>query len=542
MQGMEHINVQPLAADYTVRTTELRAITSCRAGQIVPLHVQPLFRMDSIQRGRYRVRVEAMPLAKTLLNAINVTYYVHFVPYLAFDRHMDMGSLNRSYMGVPETKGGAVVPFFKTMKYKREAAFWATLGLHYKQDADVNSAYVEAYNELVNWRCRARSEKLPQRGLLDTTLAPAFWATPGMQNIVSSFDQAMADGEVLLRFAQNRIPVKGIGIRSEGMAKSGAKTSNETDATKARAYAKGWNVGEGQKDQHLIIKESDAHPGFPDIYAEMAQGGVTLSLSNIDLAKKTAAFARLRKDYEGLDDDHIIDLLMSGVEVPEELMRQPILLDKKTTIVGMSKRNATDAANLAKSITTGETFVDLQFRMPKSNTGGILLITMEIVPEQLFERQCDPFLRVTNPDELPKFDRDYLDPEPVEIVRNIEIDTEHSKPNGTFGYRPLNRKWEVSAPRIGGKFMRPLKDGFNEDRQRFWAVEVKDPSLTKDFWIVNELPHSVFQDTKAHAFEVTTLGTTDIVGITVMGKSLEEGSDDYSIVMSGVDTSRIGQA
>jgi hypothetical protein len=43
-----------------------------------------------------------------------------------------------------------------------------------------------------------------------------------------------------------------------------------------------------------------------------------MKLQDIKQAEKTAAFAKLRSMYDGAHDEHIIDMLMEGIRVPEE--------------------------------------------------------------------------------------------------------------------------------------------------------------------------------------------------------------------------------
>lgn len=536
MNLTDTIKATPIQTDKSIRTEEVRAITSGDAGKSLPLAVFPVLREDRAN-GKLRIKFEMGETAQTLLNAINVTVRVDFVPYLAFERFNGLDQLNRSYSGIPETDGGAVVPFFETVTFRRDAEFWNTLGMHFPEDSEVNSAPVEAYNALINFRRKARSTKLPLRSKTDRTLARAFWKNSAFNNIVPDFDQAMIDGEVDLNLAAMRLPVKGLGIKGSDSASTKTGVS-ETGETATRDYT-GWQTNDSNMD--FFIEQEAGNAGFPAIYAELAEKGITLSLSNIEMAKQTAAFAALRKRFAGHDDDYIIDLLMSGVRVPDAQMAQPILLDRKSTLIGYNRRYATDAANLDKSVTTGETYVDLRFRTPALNTGGVILVTAEIVPEQLFERQYDFWLGETNVAKYPEFTRDFLDPEKVDIVPNKFVDVEHSDPDGTFGYAPLNHHWNRNIPRVGGKFYRQLGDPFVEDRQRIWSVETVDPALTEDFYLVNELPKTVFADQNVHSFEITTIGGVQFIGNTVFGKGLQEDTGDYEALMADNDTSRIDQ-
>lgn len=517
----EMISTAPITVEKSIRRDTLRVLTSGNAGKIIPVGYFPMLREDRVSTSRLRVAVEMMETVELLENGINVTAYAHFVPHLALDRFKSMDELNRSYQGVAGA-GGSVVPYFQTMTYDRNAAFWKTLGIHEVHGATVNAAPVEYYNELVNFRRRARSEKLPLRSLTDTTLAAAFWKHNDLAHIVPDFDQAMIDGEVTLNIPQQNLPVKS--YQSDPAATSGYRYP--TGRTAQGNFTTAGNMSFGG-----------------DIWAELGAQGVQLSLSNIELTKRTAAFAQMREKFAGIGDDALIDLLMEGIRVPDEALKQPILLDKKSTLMGYNRRWATDAANLSKDVATGETFLDLTFRTPPMNTGGAIMITLEIVPEQLWERRADVFVRTISPSTLPNFMRDFLDPEKVSVVQNSYVDVLHATPNGTFGYAPLNHEWNRDLVRIGGKFQRGLTDTFSEDRQRMWVVEQLNPSLTADFYLCSTLHQKVFADQVADGFEIKARGDVEIVGNTVFGKGLvEKANNDFAEIDAQIDKTRITQA
>lgn len=534
MKVSETISTAPIATEKSVRGDEIRALTTGRAGKIIPVSYIPVLREDRVSRGRVRLKLDMAETIHPLMNSVNVTAYVHFIPFLAFERfNGSMDAYNRSYQGIGEPHNDTPIPFFTSVPFDKTREIWKTMGIHWKNGQPINNAPIEAYNALVNFRRKARSEKLALRSLTDTTLAEAFWKNSNLWHIVPDFDQAAMDGEVELQFATSDLPVRGIGRRIGTVTPETNVSVSENGKADVYPFAKGTN------DANYVFETGAS--GTPHIFAELAASGVRLSLANIELAKQTAAFAKLREKYSGMDDDYIIDLLMEGIRVPDEALKQPILLDRKSTIFGYSERHAMDGASLDMSVTTGETSLDLSFRTPPMNVGGLIMITVEIVPEQLYERQKDMFLATQDPATLPNFMRDFLDPEKVSVVRNDFVDVEHGTPSGTFGYAPLNHEWKRSLTRIGGKYYRPNPDTFVEDRQRFWAVEQLNPTLTSDFYLVNNLPHSVFLDTISDPFEILTLGQAEIVGNTVFGKVLEEDGGHYDAIMDQVDKGRIQQ-
>jgi len=519
MRLTDVVPAYPVQVQKSLRTDDKVTLTSGNAGKVIPISYVPLLREDRLSSGRMRLNFEMAETAEMLMNAINVTVYAHFIPHLAHSRFAGMDDLNRSYMGKDYDDGRSPPAFFEQHAYSRDAEIYSALGLHWREGENVNATIVQAYNELINFRYRAYSNNLPQRGLLDTTLAACPWKNTHMAHIVPDFDQAMIDGEVPLNISG------GGSLISESYKQHQTYPSYLTGPAQTTA----------------AILENGKYV-WNDISVEMANDGITVSLANLELAKKTAAFARLRSQYEGLEDDHIIDLLMQGIRVPEEQQRQPILLDKKSTIFGYAKRHATDAANLDKSVTTGQTFVDLNMRYPETNTGGIILITAEVVPEQLFERKKDYYLAPITPDDLPNWQVDELYPEKVTVVPNEHVDVDHDSPDLTFGYAPLNHQWKRNSYSIGGKYFRPEVDApFDEDRQRIWANESPNPTLTEDFYLATNLHHKVFADQNSDAFEIAGQARFEIVGNTVFGKGLQEASDNYDKIMETVDTTRITQ-
>ncbi|WP_162685508.1 hypothetical protein [Roseovarius amoyensis] len=522
MKLTEVISASPASMPQSVRRNDWRCLTSADPGKIIPLAYAPLLREDRVSRGAARIRVEMAETVLPLLNAVGVTAYAHFVPFLAFDRFNGLDQLNRSYMGQPETDGGAVVPFFETITYDPEEAIFKTMGIHAPDESEINSAVVEAYNVLVNFRRKARSTKLPLRLKDETTLATGFWRNSTMSHIVPDYDAAMLDGEVELALdGEVTFPYTiggNVAFRNaQGIAPSGNSAPAFSSGTETALFGSWYR----HEDLRLLMD---------NIKGELAQESVTLSLNNIEQAKRTVAWARVREQYSGLDDDHIIDMLMSGIRVPDAQMAQPILLDRQTTIVGMNQRFATDSGNLDKSVTRGEAFLSLNMRTPPMNTGGIILITLEAVPDQLFERQQDHFLTTVDVDDLPEAVRDDLDMDKVAVVPNSHVDVLHSQPTATFGYAGLNYQWNRNIPNIGGKFMRQLNDPFVEDRQRIWSPETVDPELTEDFYLANGVHKKVFADTLAEPFEITTIGGLEIVGKTVFGRRLQEDVGAYEAV------------
>lgn len=545
--AVNRVKTSPIPVQRTNRASQHRVLTSMPAGKCVPLLAIPLLREDSVSGAQFRITFEMMETVEVLMNAINVRVMAHLVPNLAFERFKNgMDELNKSYEGIPPNEGDPVIPWFETMAAPASGsnAILTYMGKHFKEGTQINTAYIEAYNVIWNFRAKNRSPEITPRARLDGTLAPGFWNHQTFAHIVPDFDQAVIDGEVALNVVNSKMPVLGIGIGLPPTI-AGSVGFGESDGTDRSGF--GWVIQSPENASapgfsKVAISQHPTIVGRPDVWAELQDNGITVSLSNIEMARKTQAFANLRRQYSGHSDEYIIDLLMDGISIPDQAWKQPMLLADESTVFGMSKRYASDAANLTESVVNGGTAIDIRFSVPRVPMGGVVLLTCEIAPEQLFERQKDPYLHATSVDALPQFLRDTLDPEKVSIVTNDYVDIDHDTPAATFGYAPLNHEWAKSIPQVGGRFYRPTVDAaFDEDRQRIWAVETQNPVLSQDFYLCTTMHYKPFvvTDLAFDPFEALVRGAANIRGNTVFGGLLVEATNDYAEVVEEQPTDRI---
>ncbi|WP_152601011.1 hypothetical protein [Rhizobium sp. YS-1r] len=513
------------------------------AGKMVPITAFPLLREDTLRNSMLHCKVDLMETAEVIKNGIQCRFQAWFVPFLAFER-FDGGrdEFDRSYMKQGNANGVAVTPFFNTMVAGAVGSIpiHKYLGFHAAPTDTINTAYIEAYNLIWNFRARNRSESLYQlkkRNTLTTTsLAPAFWQHQQYKYVVPDWDDLAMEGSVDLTFTNAKAAVTGLGVVGNP---AGALLNTNWKEADGTAYTAASNKTGTVSNAAPFVMQSDAS-GVPKVFADLATAGVKISLANIELAKKTRWYADLKAQFEGLPESWIIDLLMQGMSVPDKMWQQPIKIADKTEVFGIEKRWATDGANLTDAVVNGSALCDLDIVLPRCPTGGIVMVTAEILPEQLFERARDPLLFTTDPEKLPNAMRDDLDPQKVERMSNGEIDTSHATPNGLFGYRPLNWSWQASNTRIGGKWFKPAPDNtFNEERQHFWVVEVANPSLGPDFMIAETFNTLPFVVTNQDVGEVEIQGTAIIEGNTVFGERLLENDNAYSEVLAKVEKTRI---
>lgn len=532
---------QPLDLPRTIRGDKKKSLTSFPAAKIVPLQVYPLLREDQVRVGRVAVQVEMAETAELIMNAVRLVVNVHLVPWLAFERFQgSMDILNRSYMGQAPMTGEAVIPFFETeaMGTHGSKAVYKALGLHAPSAQNVNTMYGEAYNLIVNMRRKNRSPNLAQRAMNDRTLAPAFWPEQKFAYMVPDFDQRAMDGEVPLSITNAQMPVSGIFFTDAEVPNALNVAGNYKDATGAGQT--GMDLFRSTTDEIFIKASTELSTAIPQIYAELQDNGISISLSNIEVAKKTRAFAKWRERYAEHEQEWVIDMLMQALSIPDQSLKDPILVAQQTVQFQQAKRYATDSGALNESATNGIAVAQLQFAVPRIACGGILMVTAEAVPEQLYERQKDQFFYTDDVENLPNALRDFLDPEQVEVVPNDYVDVLHTDPTGAFGFAHTNHAWHGETFNIGGRFLRPVTNTTTDEaRMRLWANEAIDPTLGEEFYLATTVHQKVFIDTETDPFDAVTLGELVIEGNTVFGGMVIEASDNYDEVSEEVPFDRI---
>lgn len=542
----------PVPVQRTRRNHPLRILTSMPAGKCVPIAVIPLLREDAASVS-VEMAFEMQETVEILMNPVNIAVHATLVPHLADGRFRSMDDVNLSYTKNAR-EGEAVVPWVeKILAGAHESnKLHYYLGKHHKPTDMVNAAYVVAYNMAWNHRAKNVSPDIELRDRLATTLAPAFWPRNQFTHIVPNFDDAAMEGEVTLSLTEQDLQVRRRGdggaydFLAEVKAVGDVGTVTSDGVTRTITTSSGGGgalIANGAGPAQAMTNLTNLYAGLEDVFAELRDNSLKISLANIALAQQTQAWARIRKNYAELPEEMLIDLLMDGINVPEQAWRQPIPLFSGTVVVGQQKRYASDGESLTMSVTNGVTGISFRVATPKVPCGGVIVITAEAAPEQLFERMEDPFLHADTVDDFPAYMPDLLDPQKVDIVLNRRIDIDHDQPDDTYGYEPRNARWNQAGPCIGGRFYRPEVDaGFDEDRQRIWAVETANPELTQDAYLVPADIHlKPFVSSLIEPFDCLALGAATITGNTVFGGALIESTEisDYDKVLERVDTNRI---
>lgn len=547
---MARQSTTPVTFNKTTRKDTAVLMTSARAGVVVPVAYVPLLPGDSAS-GAVGIDIQLKEMPRPLLNGVSANIQAWFVPKSAHPRFAGRDELMHSWTGEKiKTLGTAdrdPPPYFVNVSGANKdiavkSDLFKKLGIHIPSNVAPNADLIDAFCLIYNFRLAAHSSRLKRRKYFTedvaeaTSLPPAFWPSSRLARVVPDYERALVVGALDLDVVAGRLPISGIGNANAGTA--GTTTSvavRETGGNKT--YPRAMNLDHDDSGMHVLTNSS----GLPQIFAEMSGHSVSVSLADIDKARTTQAFAKLRTAYAGNDatgfdnDDTIVAHLMQGLPVPDDQFKRPWLLDSQRVPVGFAERHATDGASLDQSVTLGRASARLSLNVPVTDVGGMIIVTVEVLPERIDERMSDAYLNALTVDKLPNALRDSQRTEPVDLVLNHRIDARHATPNGLYGYEPMNDVWNRDFTRLGGEFFMSIPGGgFKENRSNIWQTEIKNPNFTKTHYLAPApFPHGVFADTKGDAFEAVIRHSVSIVGLTQIGDILAENNDDYDAVQNG---------
>lgn len=531
----------PVSFSRSTRKDEGVLMSSGRAGVVIPVGYIPVLKGDSVS-GQFALDLNMAQMPKPLLNPAYANVQAWFVPKASYPQFAGTDEFLNAYTGTSIRALGAAdrtpPAYFHTRGVPTDAAattFFKTLGLHIATATTINTDLIDAFNLVYNFRLAAHSSKLPLKKYAQEDIVkamefpPAFWPSGRFARVVPDYERALILGSLDLDISAGRIPVEG--LRRQGPGNTTAQAASvQTDATSVVVF------GTSTNGVRFELPDNSAR-----LFADMIDQTVTTSLADIDKARTTQAFAKLRTAYAGNDttgfmsDEMILAYLMQGISVPDEYYRRPWLLGQQRVAFGFSERHAMDGASLDQSTTTGRTSVRLPINVPRQDVGGYIVMTCEVLPERLDERQSDEYWRVTDPDQFPNALRDVQRVEPVDQVLNRRLDAKHTQPDALYGYEPMNDVWNRSFTRLGGVFYQAVPTApVTESRSGIWQAGIVDPVYNEDHFLApTPFPHDVFSDTTAPAFEFVLRHSATIVGLTQIGDVLQENNDDFAAVEDG---------
>lgn len=532
----------PVPYEASMRPDSEVIMTSGRAGVVVPVGYIPVLPGESMS-GRVGIDIKLAEMPRPLLNAVAANVQAWFVPKSAMPQFPGRDELNHAMTGEPIKSLGAsdrTPPAYfstitgATLVTAAGSDFFKTIGLHVPAGATINTDLIDAFNLIYNFRLAAHSSRLTRRKYASediaasTTLPPAFWPSGRFAHVVPDYEQALVQGSLDLDILAGRLPVYGLSyVDASTAAPANLKKTRNSDAATGAHYADVRVNAAGSPDDANV-----------KVWVDAAMTTIGVTVNDIDKARIAQAYAKLHAAYAGNDatgfdnETTLVALLMQGLDPGAENFKRPWLLDSKRVPVGFAERFATDSANLDASVTVGRAQAKLTLNVPRTDVGGVVIYTVEVLPERLDERMSDEWVLCTKFDDFPNPLRDIQRTLPVDMVLNRRLDAKHTTPAALYGYEPMNAKWKRDFTRLGGVFYEATPGAVvTESRAGLWQTDIVNPDFEGTHHLAPvPFPHDVFADTLAPAFEVTARHVCTLVGNVQFGDVLTEANDDYAAV------------
>lgn len=555
-------NFNPAPYNISARVDNVARRTSARAGEVVLVDYVPVLRGDSVG-GQVTVDVILAHMPRRPLNSIVMNVQAWFVPSSIHPQFSGYDEFLASYTNTTIKQIGAAdrnpPPFYNVLSGAARAAAIASdhykaLGVSVPDGVNPNDQLFDAYSIVHNFRQAAHSSKIARRLYFREDMAqaskfaPAFWPQNRFSRVVPDYERALVVGEMALDVSAGSIPVElpvewSAHVQGSGNAQSGVPVTADSAANPLDATIK---FGGGGTQNKTSVQIKFAKPGGAptdgtfvpmEAVAQMLGSSIVSSLQDIDKARVTQAMAKLRASMAGnnptgfANENGILADMMQGLRVPQELNMRPWLLGSTLVPFSLNERWAMDGASLQDSDTRGSASVTVPVNLPRTETGGYILVTVEVVPERIYERQGDPALYVNSVDELPDALRDVQRVEPVDVVPNWRLDTSHSTPGGTYGYEPMNDRWNREFTMLGGDYYQPVTGSPTPSaaRDAIWTPQIVDPAYNSGHFLVpSPFPHSIFSDTNGSAFDVIVRRAAVVRGLTQIGDVLSEDNSEFA--------------
>lgn len=540
---MARQSTNPIPFNRSQRVDNGVLMSSGRAGVVNLYGYIPVLRGDSAS-GSVQLDFKLAEMPKSLLNGVNVRAQAWFIPKSIHPQFAGTDEFMASYTGDTIKALGqpdrAPIPFYTMLNAADSLAavnspLYKQLGIHLVAGSTINTDLIDAFNLVYNFRLAAHSSRLPKKQYAvqslsgSVALPPAFWDMGRFNRVVPDYEEALVVGSLSLDVIAGRIPIPQFN-------RVGGPGPGGTTALRLDIAPTGMAIQDATASYGLNISIAAGET----LFAEMAGQNVEVSLADIEKAKDTQAFAKIMQSYAGSNTtgfnaaDSAIAHLMQGLSVPSDVFARPWLLDDKVVPVGFTERFSSDANALDTSINNGLASARLSINLPVSDSGGMILITAEMLPERIHERQFDDMLTFSSVSSLPDALRDVQRTLPVDVVLSRRLDAKHTTPSATYGFEPMNDKFNREFTRLGGAFYQASPTApVTEQRAGLWQSSVVDPIYSEDHFLAPvPFPHSVFADTLAPAFEVVCAHAVVIVGLTQIGDVLLENNGEFAVAES----------
>lgn len=358
----------------------------------------------------------------------------------------------------------------------------------------VNEAARLAHNCAVNYLRRQKYVDAVQLDASNTAVTPALIGQTVLDRLNAVLDpEDRVNGAVDLNIPSMELPVKGIGLPSNGSTTDYISAAKETGDT-YRTYVRGNNGG-----SEWVMEGTST--GFPNIRAVLNATDVgSLSLTDFYRAQRMDDLTRTMREMVDTNPEYGAELVARfahGLSV--DVGKQPFVMYRSEKTFGMSMSRGMDGPNL--DVTQSNLTQKLEFVVPVPPTefGGIVVTFLVVKPDETISSQPHPVLSDSWGARNYVADELALDPVPV-TVREVDGDCSSADENTVVFYTGNN---ELLRNYVNYGFNRKVDPLTVEAKTAVWQLDVPLSVTPESVLYPTDLDHYPFADQLAEVCTYT---------------------------------------
>lgn len=422
-------------------------------GELIPIMWKNVYPGDRF-RHRTDLVLRLTPLLAPVLHKVDVRIHHFYVPF--FQIWDDMEDF---YTGGADGTSTPTAPYIDlNAATVAEGSLLDYLGIppanYTGSGIEINALPVRAYSHIFNEYYRDLD--LVTALTIDTTSGADTTTNTSVQNIAWSKDEFTAcrpwpqKGTAVSIPLAGEAPVSGIGVVGAAGGASGA-IMRETEGTAPVDYAGSWT----DTSNVIGIEEDSSNADYPNIYADLS-GATGVSIAqlreSVGLNEFMERIARHGNRYMDL-------LAQRGVKGDDARLGNPVYLGGGKNAIQFSEVVAqgteSGSTNLGDLAGHGVASVQSNRYVKFFKEHGLVMSMLSVRPKSVYTQAIPREFFLTTKE-------DYYNPELAgigdQIITNKEVYSEHSSPDGTFGYGPRYNECRYIANSVHGGFHSDYND------------------------------------------------------------------------------------
>jgi len=357
-----------------------------------------------------------------------------------------------------------------------ESSLYDYLGVppaSYSPNLDISVLPIRAYNKIYNENYRdqdlvTETTTSVASGLDVTTLANLQRCSWEKDYFTTARPWEQKGDEVTIPITGDA-PVYGIGKADQGYDESSI-TAYESGASASTTYADATKIqgSSGDVSDHAYIEEDPDNAGYPNIFADMS----SVSAIGVNDLRLSLAVQRFQERM-GISGSRYVEYLRAlGIRSSDARLQNPEYLGGGRQVINFSEVLATDDTNTGDLYGHGISAMRTNKFRRFFEEHGIVLSLMSVIPKSIYTQSLNRKWTRTVKEDYFQRELQFIG---QQEVYNKEVYTEHTTPDGIFGYQNRYDEYRSHPSGIAGEFHS------TNDHWHLGRIFTSDPALNSTF-------------------------------------------------------------